>query len=205
MTFSANVLQTGYFLSTTNNTSQSGSVHDNNLPSSQQPHPAVASSIFRPSRIHATVQESETERNERRRKTARSAHKVTRRIPIRLLVCNPNPLRYHLTDTSTAVVECGRNTHGDDGGHVTGNPGTQWARAGEGAAGTQEKAAVSCRVRVRWKKTGCEPPDAADGRARCNVPSAGVEVVCTPAEEETDEVATNPGRHCRKCQHISET
>ena len=35
------------------------------------------------------------------------------------------------------------------------------------------------------------------------MPSAGVEVVCAPAEEETDEVAADPRRYCRGCQRFS--
>jgi hypothetical protein len=165
---------------------------------SQQPDPPVPPSILRPSSIHPPINDPQTKRNNRRRKTARSTHKVARRIPLPLLTLNPNPLRNHRRATSPTVIESNRNPQSDNRRHVASHPRAQRARAGESTASTEEEAAVSRGVCIRWEQTGCEPADAADGRDGRDVPAARVEMVGAPADEEADDVAEDPGGYCSR-------
>lgn len=165
---------------------------------SQQPNPPVPPSILRPRSIHPSINDPQTKRNQRRRKTARSTHEIPRRIPLSLLTRNPNPLRNHRRATSPTVIESNRNPQGHDRRHVASHPRAQRARAGESTASAEEEAAVSRGVSVCWEKAGREPADAPDGRDGCDVPAARVEVVGAPADEEADDVAEDPGGYCSR-------
>jgi hypothetical protein len=104
----------------------------------------------------------------------------------------PDPLCDDLTDTGTAVIESSSNAHGDDRRYVTSHPRTQRARAWERAAGTEKEAAVASSVCAGGQQASCKPADASNRGADSNVPTASIEVVGTPAEEQADEVATYP-------------
>lgn len=161
----------------------------------QQPDSLVSPCVGDSLLVHATIKETQTKRDQCSRKATRCTREVSCRISIFLLFRNPDPLGNDLAHTSTTVVERGCDAHGDDRWNVTSHPCAQRTRAREGSTSTEEEAPVACSVGVSWQETSCEPANATNGGACGDMPTASIEVVCTPAEEQTDKVAADPWRH----------
>jgi hypothetical protein len=154
--------------------------------------PCVGDSLL----VHATIKETQTKRNQCSCEATRCTREVPRRIPIFLLFCNPDPLGNDLAHTSATIVERSCDAHRDDRRNITSHPRAQRTRAGKGSTGTQKEAAVACSICVSWQEASGEPTNATNCGACGDMPTASIKVVCTPAEEQADEVATYPWRHC---------